>query len=440
MKVMKFGGTSVGKPERMHDVAKLITRDEEAKIVVLSALSGTTNSLVEIGTSLSNGDRSTAKQQIDKLEAHYQSFIENLLQTNEAREKCRKLIAEHFEFLNIILKISFSEALNKDILAQGELMSTKMFSCYLEEIGIDHLLLPALDFMSIDSYDEPQIGSIKVKLSQLLQQNTEKKYFITQGYISRNARGEVDNLKRGGSDYSASLIAAAINASVCEIWTDIDGMHNNDPRIVKKTLAIEQLSFDEAAELAYFGAKILHPASIWPAQQYNIPVKLLNTMQPDAKGTLIKGDAGSVGVKAVAAKDGITAIKIKSSRMLLAYGFLRKVFEVFEKYRTSIDMITTSEVAISLTIDNDTQLIEIIKELEPFGTIELDKDQAIISIVGNEIGKTEHILHKLFESIAEIPVRMVSYGGSPHNVSLLVPASYKTQTLQVLNKGIFGLD
>jgi aspartate kinase len=440
MKVMKFGGTSVGKPERMHDVAKLITRDEEAKIVVLSALSGTTNSLVEIGTSLANGDRSTAKQQIDKLEAHYQSFIENLLQTIEAREKCRKLIAEHFEFLNIILKISFNEALNKDILAQGELMSTKMFSCYLEEIGIDHLLLPALDFMSIDSYDEPQIGSIKVKLSQLLQQNKDKKYFITQGYISRNARGEVDNLKRGGSDYSASLIAAAINASVCEIWTDIDGMHNNDPRIVKQTLAIEQLSFDEAAELAYFGAKILHPASIWPAQQYNIPVKLLNTMQPDAKGTIINEDAGSVGVKAVAAKDGITAIKIKSSRMLLAYGFLRKVFEVFEKYRTSIDMITTSEVAISLTIDNDTQLIEIIKELEPFGTIELDKDQAIISIVGNEIGKTEHILQKLFESIADIPVRMVSYGGSPHNVSLLVPASYKTQTLQVLNKGIFGLE
>ena len=253
MKVMKFGGTSVGKPERMHDVAKLITRDEEVKIVVLSALSGTTNALVEIGTSLANGDRSTAKQQIAKLEAHYQSFIENLLQTNEAREKCRKLIAEHFEFLNIILKISFNEALNKDILAQGELMSTKMFSCYLEEIGIDHLLLPALDFMSIDSYDEPQIGSIKVKLSQLLQQNKDKKYFITQGYISRNARGEVDNLKRGGSDYSASLIAAAINASVCEIWTDIDGMHNNDPRIVKQTLAIEQLSFEEAAELAAAG-------------------------------------------------------------------------------------------------------------------------------------------------------------------------------------------
>lgn len=440
MKVMKFGGTSVGKPERMHDVATLITRDEEEKIVVLSALSGTTNSLVEIGAAMANGDRAAAKQVIDKLDAHYQTFISNLLSTTEAQEKCRAIIAEHFEFLNIILKISFNEALNKDILAQGELMSTKMFSCYLEEKGINHMLLPALDFMTIDSYEEPQIGSIKVKLSQILNQSKDKKIFITQGYISRNARGEVDNLKRGGSDYSASLIGAAINASVCEIWTDIDGMHNNDPRIVKKTVAIEQLSFDEAAELAYFGAKILHPASIWPAQHYKIPVKLLNTMQPDAKGTLITEEAGSVGVKAVAAKDGITAIKIKSSRMLLAYGFLRKVFEVFEKYRTSIDMITTSEVAVSLTIDNSTHLDEIIRELEPFGTVELDKDQAIVSIVGNEIGKTEHILAKLFESIADIPVRMVSYGGSPHNVSLLVPASYKTQTLQVLNKGIFGLD
>lgn len=440
MKVMKFGGTSVGKPERMHDVATLITRDAEEKIVVLSALSGTTNSLVEIGNAMANGDREAAKQVIDKLDAHYQTFISNLLVTEAAQQKCRAIIAEHFEFLNIILKISFNDALNKDILAQGELMSTKMFSCYLEEKGIDHMLLPALDFMSIDAYDEPQVGAIKAKLSNILAQNSDKKLFITQGYICRNAKGEVDNLKRGGSDYSASLIAAAIQASVCEIWTDIDGMHNNDPRIVKKTVAIEQLSFDEAAELAYFGAKILHPASIWPAQHYNVPVKLLNTMEPDAKGTLIVENAGSVGVKAVAAKDGITAIKIKSSRMLLAYGFLRKVFEVFEKYRTSIDMITTSEVAVSLTIDNNTYLDDIIRELEPFGSVELDKDQAIVSIVGNEIGKTEHILSKLFDSIADIPVRMVSYGGSPHNVTLLVPGSFKTQTLQVLNKGIFGLD
>jgi len=300
--------------------------------------------------------------------------------------------------------------------------------------------LPALEFMTIDHYDEPQIGSIKIKLSQLLKQHEGKKLFVTQGYICRNARGEVDNLKRGGSDYTASLIAAAINAKVCEIWTDIDGMHNNDPRIVKKTVPVEQMSFEEAAELAYFGAKILHPASIWPAQQYKIPVKLLNTMEPKAKGTLITEKAGSVGVKAVAAKDNIIAIRIKSSRMLLAYGFLRKVFEVFEKYRTSIDMITTSEVAVSVTIDNATHLKEIIKELEPFGTVEVDQNQTIISVVGNEISQTEDMIKKLFGSIMNIPVRMVSYGGSPHNISLLVSADHKVQILQQLNRGMFGLE
>lgn len=440
MKVMKFGGTSVGKPERMHHIASLVTKETEPAIVVLSALSGTTNALVEIGEHISKGDRNAARQTIEKLEAHYQDFVSKLVQKPGAVAKAKSIIAEHFEFLNIILKISFSEALSKDILAQGELLSTKLFCVYLEEQGIEHMLLPALEFMTIDSYDEPQVGSIKVKLSQLLQQHKDKKIYVTQGYICRNARGEVDNLKRGGSDYSASLIAAAINATVCEIWTDIDGMHNNDPRIVKKTVPVEQMSFDEAAELAYFGAKILHPASIWPAQTYNVPVKLLNTMEPQAKGTLIEEKAGSVGVKAVAAKDNIIAIRIKSSRMLLAYGFLRKIFEVFEKYRTPIDMITTSEVAVSLTIDSSAHLKDILKELEPFGTVEVDQNQTIISVVGNEISKTEDMVKKLFGSIMNIPVRMVSYGGSPHNISLLVPAEYKTQILQQLNKGMFGLE
>lgn len=439
MKVMKFGGTSVGKPQRMQEVAKLVTKDDESKIVVLSALSGTTNALVEISESLARGDRNAAKQQINILHIHYNNFVQELLQTTEAREKANEVLNEHFEFLNIILKISFSEALNKDILAQGELLSTKLFSIYLREIKVDHELLPALEFMTIDSYDEPQVGTIKVKLAQLLNKHKDKNIFITQGYISRNAKGEVDNLKRGGSDYSASLIAAAINASVCEIWTDIDGMHNNDPRVVEKTRPIEQLSFEEAAELAYFGAKILHPASIWPAQFFNVPVRLLNTLQPDAKGTLITEKAGSVGEKAIAAKDGITAIKIKSSRMLLAYGFLRKVFEVFEKYRTSIDMITTSEVAVSVTIDNDVHLPEIAKELEAFGIVEVDTNQTIVSIVGNEIAETKNVMKKIFDAIEPIPVRMVSYGGSRHNISLLIARADKERTLQLLNKGLFGL-
>jgi len=439
MKVMKFGGTSVGKPERMKHIAEMITKEAEPSIIVLSALSGTTNALVEIGDSIAKGDRQAAKKCIEKLEQHYRDFISKLVNKKEGQEKARTIIAEHFEFLNIILRISFSEALSKDILAQGELLSTKLFSCYLEEQGVAHVLLPALEFMSIDAYDEPQIGSIKVKLSRLLQKNKDQKLFVTQGYICKNARGEVDNLKRGGSDYSASLIAAAINASACEIWTDIDGMHNNDPRVVKKTFPVEQLSFEEAAELAYFGAKILHPASIWPAQTYKVPVKLLNTMQPDAKGTLITEKAKGVGVKAVAAKDNIIAIRVKSSRMLLAYGFLRKIFEVFEKYRTPIDMITTSEVAVSLTIDSATHLKEIVKELETFGTVEVDKNHTIISVVGNEISQTEAMVKKLFGSIVNIPIRMVSYGGSPHNISLLISAQYKEQLLKQLNKGMFGL-
>jgi len=437
---MKFGGTSVGKPERMYQVADLITKDNDSKIVVLSALSGTTNALVAIGNCLAQGDKEQAKEHIEKLEIHYKNFIMDLLAKEEFQAKAYTIIEEHFDFLNIILKISFSDALSKDILAQGELMSTKLFCVYLEEKEIPHFLLPALEFMMIDANEEPQVGIIRQKLMQILDKHTDKKLFITQGYICKNARGEVDNLKRGGSDYTASLIAAAIEATVCEIWTDIDGMHNNDPRVVDKTQPIEQLSFDEAAELAYFGAKILHPASIWPAQQFNIPVKLLNTMEPDAKGTLIVKDANSIGVKAVAAKDGIVMVKIKSSRMLLAYGFLRKIFEVFEKYKTSIDMITTSEVAVSVTIDSVLHLDEISKELAPLGELEIIRDQTIVSVVGNKLTQQDGLLTKLFDSLTSVHINMVSYGGSAHNVSILVSTEQRNETLQLLNKGIFGLD
>jgi aspartate kinase len=441
MKIMKFGGTSVGRPERMHQVAQLVTRDAgESRIVVLSALSGTTNTLVSIGEALASGDREKAKGVIADLEAHYGSFIDSLLCKEESRDRARSLMAEHFEFLRIILRISFNDALSKDILAQGELMSTKLFSVHLEESGIRHELLPALEFMSIDAHEEPHVEEIRSRLRPILERHPDVGLFVTQGYICRNARGEVDNLKRGGSDYTASLVAAAVEASVCEIWTDIDGMHNNDPRIVGKTYPVERLSFDEAAELAYFGAKILHPASIWPAQRFGIPVRLLNTMEPEAKGTLISAVAGSQGVKAIAAKDGIIEVRVKSSRMLLAYGFLRKVFEVFEKYRTPIDMITTSEVAVSLTIDNPTHLDAIIRELQPFGETEVTPGQSIVAIVGNEIAKTKDILSRLFRSLETVPVRMVSYGGSAHNVSLLVPEEKKSETLKLLNKGLFGLD
>jgi aspartate kinase len=437
MKIMKFGGTSVGRPERMHQVKDLITRGDEPTIVVLSALSGTTNALVGIGEALAANNKTLAKERIDALHAHYLSFYPALLQTSEARAKAEEIIKEHFEFLNILLKISFNEAINRDILAQGELLSTKLFFTLLGELQIPAVFLPALDFMSIDENSEPELPKISEKLKAILANHPNERLFITQGYICKNHRNEVDNLKRGGSDYTASLVAAAINASVCEIWTDIDGMHNNDPRIVDRTRPIAEMSFDEAAELAYFGAKILHPASIWPAQQFNVPVRLLNTMEPTAHGTLIKSEVSTTGVKAIAAKDGITAIKIKSSRMLLAYGFLRRIFEVFEKYKTPIDMITTSEVAVSVTIDDLSHLEQIQAELQSFGTVEIDRNQAIICVVGNKVAETKGALQSVLNSLEAIPVRMVSFGGSKHNVSILVDAQYKTQALKSLNEGVF---
>ncbi|RYY40963.1 MAG: aspartate kinase [Chitinophagaceae bacterium] len=440
MKIMKFGGTSVGKPERMHEVAGLVTADEsEPRIVVLSAVSGTTNALVGISRQLAIGDKEAARLAIDALETHYQNFITKLVQSEPALGKARAVLQEHFEFLHIILRISWSEALNKDILAQGELLSTKLFCAYLEEQGIRYAMLPALDFMRIDANEEPRLDDIRTLLTAQLQQHPNIGLFVTQGYICRNARGEVDNLKRGGSDYSASLIAAAVSASACEIWTDISGMHNNDPRIVDRTVPVSRLSFDEAAELAYFGAKILHPASIWPAQQYNVPVKLLNTMEPSASGTLITSEAAAPGAKAIAAKDGITAVNIRSSRMLLAYGFLRRVFEVFEKNRTSIDMITTSEVAVSVTIDSASSLPAILEELAALGSVSVDGDQAIVSIVGHEIASDTSMLQRIFSSLEGVEIRMVSYGGSLHNISLLVAGEKKTEVLQRLNNGVFGL-
>ena len=434
---MKFGGTSVGRPERMYQVKDLITRSTEPTIVVLSALSGTTNALVGIGEALAAADKTLAKERIDALHAHYLNFYPELLKTPAARTKAEDILKEHFEFLNILLKISFNEAIQRDILAQGELLSTKLFFTLLEELEIPAVLLPALDFMSIDENSEPELSKISERLKAILAQYPDQQLFITQGYICKNHRNEVDNLKRGGSDYTASLVSAAIQASVCEIWTDIDGMHNNDPRVVDRTRPIAELSFDEAAELAYFGAKILHPASIWPAQLHNVPVRLLNTMDPSAAGTLIKAEVAETGVKAIAAKDGITAINIKSSRMLLAYGFLRRIFEVFESFKTPIDMITTSEVAVSVTIDDLSHLDQIVEELSRFGTVEVDSNQAIVCVVGNQVAETKGAIQSVMDSLVDIPVRMVSFGGSKHNVSILIDAKYKVQALKNLNEGVF---
>ncbi len=439
MKVLKFGGTSVGRPDRMHQVAKIVELQDGPRIIVLSALSGTTNALAKIGEELLSGNRQAALQEIETLYAHYLEFIESLVQKENSRSKAQYVINEHFTFIRSLAKMEFNENCTKELLAQGELMSTKLFSVYLGEIGQQNVLLPALEFMAINEKDEPDMDFIRSRLGKLLAGQNGSDWFITQGYICLNAKQKVDNLKRGGSDYTASLIGAAINAELVQIWTDIDGMHNNDPRIVEHTRPIAELSFDEASELAYFGAKILHPSSILPAKQFNIPVQLKNTMDPGAFGTMISSAEKSKEIKAIAAKDGITAIKVKSTRMLLAYGFLRNIFEIFEKYKTPIDMIATSEVAVSLTIDDDARLPEIVEELNAFGAVTIDRDQSIICMVGNDVVGERGIIKRIFDALEDIPIRMISYGGSKYNVSVLTESKYKKDALVALNKGLFDL-
>jgi aspartate kinase len=438
MLTLKFGGTSVGRPERMQHIAELLTQDIEKKIVVLSALSGTTNVLVEIGEKLFDKDITPAASLIDDLHLHYKTFIDKLYANNNFKKTANDFIDDHFIFLRSLLDAFFNKRLNNELLAQGELMSTRLFALYLEECGIQAKLINALDFMYIDEDKEPDIDFIKEKLSSIITQNIDNNLFITQGYICRNHEGEIDNLQRGGSDYTATLIGVAIQSPEVQIWTDIDGMHNNDPRIVEKTYPISDLSFNEASELAYFGAKILHPSSIWPAQKYNTPVRLKNTMNPEASGTFISDQEDAKKIKAIAAKDGITAIKIKSSRMLMAYGFLRKIFQIFENFKTPIDMISTSEVAVSLTIDDATHLKSIKDQLKYFGDVVVDSNQTIICIVGNKIVEKEEILQKVFYAVENIPVRMISYGGSRYNISILVDTKYKEKALIELNKHIFN--
>jgi len=439
MLVLKFGGTSVGKPERMKTVADLVLAAPGKKIVVLSALSGTTNALVRIGDNLLAGRATQAEEEINALEKHYESFIKDLFTSDSFHAIGQEIVSRFFIFIKLLAAGQFDNKSYRELLAQGELISTELFYQHLLERRITTRLLPALYFMSIDENDEPELEKISKRLKPLLSSLQNVEIIITQGYICRNHHNEIDNLKRGGSDYTASLIGAAIQAEEIQIWTDIDGMHNNDPRIVKKTYPISELTFDEASELAYFGAKILHPSTIVPAQKYNVPVRLKNTMDEKAPGTIITSKGSEGTFKAVAAKDNITAIKIKSSRMLMAYGFLRRVFEVFEQYKTPIDMVTTSEVAVSVTIDNNVNLSQIETELKKFGTIEIDSNQSIISIVGNNITSSKGFLKKIFDSLEDIPIRMVCCGGSNNNVSVLIETSYKEKALTALNEGVFGL-
>lgn len=437
MKVLKFGGTSVGSAQRMKDVAKLIT-DGEQKIVVLSAMSGTTNTLVEISDYLYKKNPEGANEVINKLEAKYKQHIDELFSTEEYKQKTLELVKSVFDYIRSFTKDIFTLFEEKVILAQGEIISTNMVTNYLCEQGVKAVLIPALEFMRTDKNSEPDLNYIREKLALQLEANPGQEIYITQGFICRNAYGEIDNLQRGGSDYTASLIGAAVSASEIQIWTDIDGMHDNDPRVVDKTSPVRQLHFEEAAELAYFGAKILHPTCVQPAKYANIPVRLLNTIEPSAPGTLISNETEKGKIKAVAAKDNITAIKIKSSRMLLAHGFLRKVFEIFESYQTPIDMVCTSEVGVSMSIDNTKHLNEIVNDLKKYGTVTVDHDMCIVCVVGDLEWENIGFEAKAIQAMRNIPVRMISFGGSNYNISFLIRESDKKTALQSLSDVLFN--
>ena len=435
---MKFGGTPVGSPERMKHVASLITNSGKPVFVVLSAMSGTTNSLIEISDYLYKKNPEGANDVINRLEKAYMKHVEELYSTEKWKNETKIFLQNEFNYLRSFTKDLFTSFEEKSIVAQGEIMSTNMVTNYLKECGYNAVLLSALDFMRTDKNSEPDSSYIKDKLQNLLEQNPGQQVYITQGFICRNAYGEIDNLLRGGSDYTASLAGAAINADEIQIWTDIDGMHNNDPRVVDKTEAVRQLHFEEAAELAYFGAKILHPTCVQPAKYAGIPVRLLNTMDPAAPGTIINNETVTGKIKAIAAKDNIVAIKIKSSRMLLATGFLRKVFEIFESYQTAIDMITTSEVGVSMSIDNDAHLNDIVAELKKYGTVTVDRDMCIICVVGDLDWSNVGFETLATDAMKNIPVRMISYGGSNYNISFLVKESDKKRALQSLSDTLFN--
>ncbi len=436
MIVLKFGGTSVGSADRIKEVAKLVS-DGQRKIVVLSAMAGTTNRLEQIAGFLSEKKNVEANEIIDICEKRYLNTVDELFSTEEYKKRSKELVKSHMNSIRSFTVDLFTVFEEKTILAQGELLTTALFHFYMKEQGQRAALIAALDFMRINSDNEPDSNYIKENLNKLLNEHSSEEILITQGYICRNAFGEIDNLQRGGSDYSASLIGVATDAAEIQIWTDIDGMHNNDPRFVEGTQSISDLSYDEAAELAYFGAKILHPTSVLPAKLAAIPVRLLNTMKPDTPGTLISGKQKKNRITAVAAKDNITAIKIKSGRMFLAYGFLRKVFEIFESYKTPIDMITTSEVGVSVTIDNNKHLKDIVLDLKRYGTVVVDENQVIVCVVGDLVAENNGYANKIIEAVSHIPLRMISYGGSNYNVSLLINAKDKKSALNSLSKKLF---
>ena len=434
IKVLKFGGTSVGSAANMKKVAEVV-RHERARITVLSAMSGTTDALVKIVAAAAAGDRDTVESQLAMLTDKYTTCIDGVLGAH--REEALGRMKAAFELIRSEVGAFREYTSERTIIAQGELLTSAIFTLYLNETGMKAVCLNSPDFMVTD--EDGKVDTCRLREALAPVAADQDTFYVAQGFICTNNRSEIDNLGRGGSDYSAALMGAAIDAGQVQIWTDIDGMHNNDPRFVDHTYPIRTMSFCEAAELAYFGAKILHPSTIQPCQDHGIPVLLKNTMDPDAPGTTISdADESTQSFHAVAAKDGITVIRIYSARMLMAYGFLRKVFEVFEQYRTPIDMITTSEVAVSLTIDNDAHIDRIVEELAPLGKIEIERDNSIVCVVGRIEHTDTGLAARVFDGLKQVPIKMISYGASHHSITMLINTQDKKQTLQYLNDYLFN--
>ncbi|MDL2223534.1 aspartate kinase [Bacteroidales bacterium OttesenSCG-928-M11] len=436
MQVLKFGGSSIGSVSKMNSVVSLLN-DGKSRVVVFSAMAGMTSSLSEVADYLYKKNPDGANEIINHLEQSYCDILSELFLASSYKEEAQDLVRSSFDYIRSFTKDIFTLFEEKAILAQGEILSSSIMYFLMKDKGIKVSLLPALDFMRTDKNSEPDPIYIREKLTKLINENDADVY-VTQGHICRNAYGEIDNFNKGGSDLSASLIGAALSAEEIQIWTDVEGMQNNDPRYVENTAPVEHLLFEEAAELAYFGVKILHPSCILPAKLNRIPVRLMNIYQPEFHGTLISNKMEKRTLKAVAAKDGIIAIKVKSTKMLLAHGFLRRVFEIFESYQTPIDMVTTSEVGVSVTIDQEKHLDDILNDLKKFGTVTVDYGMSLICVVGDLDWANVGFESKIINALNDIPVRMISYGGSNYNISFLIKTEDKVRALQTLNNTLFN--
>ncbi len=429
MKILKFGGTSLGNSQRIKSVARIVRRNENC-IVVCSAMAGVTNALEDTALAWKINNMELARTRLDIIKNGFEQTCYELFETHDKATTIIGSLQFHFDKANVALEQPYSEDKRMVLLTLGEIVTSEIFVAYLSYLEVYSRLVNILDVIRLNDQDEPVPDDI-LRRARMKGNIAEQGIYITQGFICRDHTGKIANLKRGGSDYTATLLGAALGAAIIEIWTDIDGLHNNDPRYVSNTFPVRELSFAEAAELAYFGAKILHPACVWPARRYNIPILLKNTINPEARGTIIQSGLHTGGIKAVAAKDNITIVRIISGRMFNAYGFLKKVFEVFETFKTPVDVVTTSEVSVSITIENSNDVVPLVKELEKLGRVNIQEQQCIICIVGDVLH--QGYVAEIMQRTNKFDIQMISLGASSNNITLVMPQKQKAEALNALN-------